>query len=876
MTTRGPALDQYETLVETVPDGVYILDSDSCFTSVNEGMVDLTGYSRDELLGSSASLIISDEVMENVRERREYLQEHSDDVLTTQYDIYTKSGVAIPVEVRFRALESDGEFRGTAGVIRDISKRLEQQREIERQRDELDELNRINAVIRDIDQALVTATTREDVEQAVCDRLAAADQYEFAWIGEYGPDYDQVMPRAWAGVESGYFDDVLDPSDTRPIEQGPGATALRTRTVQTVQQVQEDDTFAPWREDASKQGYRSLASIPLVYEDVEYGILVVYSGRSRAFDDRETDVLGELGETISHAIAALESEEREQSLTALHKSTRGLLHTETYEDISRLVVETAVSDLALSGALLYRFDDTENALFPAASSGQFTSDSDGHPTFHPGDDSLIWTEFIEGDSSTVDDLEALGLHVDSTPLRSAMVVPLNEHGVFIVGSSELCAFDQDAQTLVDLLAATAEAAFDRVEGEAELRERDETLREQNEQLTRLNRLNELIRDVDQGLVQATTREEIEKVVCDRLTGTDRFRFAWIGENDATQGRVVPRAWSGVERGYLDSVSLDADVETAEPAVTTIRTGEVTSIPNVATDLRSASWRSEAFSREFQSIVSVPLTYGEYSYGGFTVYAGEAGLFGEVERAVFVELGETVANAINAVETKQALLTDSVVELDFRLHGETQGFLPRLATQIDAEMDFEGVIPISEDSARIVFTVRGASSASVRSALDEMVTVESYRLIAEDDESLFEATVSGPIIASTLVEHGASPRTISVTDDTVHVVIELPQSAHVRGFIETFQDRYTDAEFVARRDREHPMQTRQEFRARLEDVLTERQLEVLKTAFYSGYFESPRRTNGQELADSLRVSAPTITGHLREAQRKFLSLVFEKR
>jgi PAS domain S-box-containing protein len=868
-------LEQYETLVETVPDGVYILDSDSCFTSVNEGMVNLTGYSRDELIGSSVSLILSDEVMKNVRERRVYLDEHPDDVLTTQYDIYTKSGTAIPVEVRFKALESDEEFRGTAGVIRDISKRLEQQREIERQRDELDELNRINAVIRDIDQALVTAATREAVEQAVCGRLAAADQYVFAWIAEYGPDYEQIMPRAWAGVESGYFDDVLDPGDTRPIEEGPGATALRTQTVQTVQQIQEDDAFAPWREDASKRDYRSLASIPLVYEDAEYGVLAVYSGRSRAFDDRETEVLGELGETISHAIAALESEEREQSLTALHESTRELLHTETYDDICRLVVETAVSDLALSGALLYRFDDTENALFPAASGGHFTTDSDVHPTFSPGDDSLVWTGFIEGKSSTADDIEALGLHIDSTPRDSAMIVPLGEHGVFVVGSSELGAFDQNTRKLVDLLAATAEAAFDRVEGEAELRERDEKLWEQNEQLTRLNRLNELIRDVDQGLVQATTREEIEKVVCDRLTGNDRFQFAWIGENDATQGRVVPRAWSGAERGYLDSVSLNTDTETAEPAVTTIQTGDVTSISNVATDLRSASWRSEAFSREFQSIVSVPLTYGEYSYGGLAVYAGEAGLFGEIERAVFAELGQTVANAINAVETKQALLTDSVVELDFRLHNDTQSFLPRLATQINAEIDFEGVIPISEDSARIIFTIRGASPDSVQSALEELVTVESYRLIAEDDESLFEATISGPTIASTLVEHGASPRTISVTDGIVHVVIELPQSAHVRGFIETFQDRYTDAEFVARRNRERPMQTRQEFRAGLEDVLTERQLEVLKTAFYSGYFESPRRTSGQELADSLGVSAPTITGHLREAQRKFLSLAFEK-
>ncbi|MEA5410000.1 helix-turn-helix domain-containing protein [Haloarculaceae archaeon H-GB2-1] len=58
-------------------------------------------------------------------------------------------------------------------------------------------------------------------------------------------------------------------------------------------------------------------------------------------------------------------------------------------------------------------------------------------------------------------------------------------------------------------------------------------------------------------------------------------------------------------------------------------------------------------------------------------------------------------------------------------------------------------------------------------------------------------------------------------------------------------------------------------------MTERQLEVLETAYYSGYFEEPRDTTGEELADALGVSAPTITGHLRAGQRKLFSLLFDR-
>jgi PAS domain S-box-containing protein len=874
MTTHDHVLEQYKTMVETVPDGVYTLDPDFYFTSVNDGLVTLTGYSRDDLVGSHVSLILDESVIENAAERREYLKEHPDEVLTTQYDLHTAAGESIPVEVRFTPLEFDDEYRGTAGVIRDVSERLKRQRELQRQRDELDELDRINDVIRDIDQALVTATSREAVEQAVCDRLAASNPYRFAWIGEYAAEYTELTPRASAGVEAGYFDEVLDDGDGRQVEGGPGAEAMRTRTVQTVQRIHDDDAFAPWREDASARGYESLAAIPLVYEDVEYGVLAVYSGRSHAFDDRETEVLGELGETISHAIAALEREQREQSLTALHESTRGLLRTDTYDEISQLVVESAVTDLALSGALLYRFDDTRNVLFPDASAGGFAADVDTYPSFSPGADDILWTVFIEGEVRTVDDLTALPGDTGSSAFSSAMIVPVGDHGVVVVAGPELGAFDRNMKKLVDLLAATTEAAFDRVESEAELRERDELLAEQNERLTRLNRLNEILRDVDQGLIQATTRDEIEQLVCDRLTANERFRFAWIGERETAGNRLAPRAWNGVQERYLDSVGLELDEDTAEPAVETARAGDVTRVANVATDIRAESWRSEAFARAFQSVVSVPLTYEDYSYGVLTVYADQAGLFGEKEQAVFAELGQTVANAINAVETKQALLTDSVVELDFRLHGDTQSFLPQLARRIDAELEFVGIAPVDGDAERVFFTVSGVPAEDVRDALEALVTVDSFRVVTEDDEALFEATVTGSTIASVVVEHGAAPRTIRVVEGTVHVVIELPQSANVREFIEMLQNRYADAEFVARRDRERPMQTRQEFQAELEDALTERQLDVLKTAFYSGYFESPRETTGQELADALGVSGPTVTGHLRAAERKLLSLVFD--
>lgn len=57
-------------------------------------------------------------------------------------------------------------------------------------------------------------------------------------------------------------------------------------------------------------------------------------------------------------------------------------------------------------------------------------------------------------------------------------------------------------------------------------------------------------------------------------------------------------------------------------------------------------------------------------------------------------------------------------------------------------------------------------------------------------------------------------------------------------------------------------------------LTERQLEVLQTAYRMGYFERPRRANGTEVAESLGVDPSTFSEHLASAERKLLGDALE--
>jgi len=178
-----------------------------------------------------------------------------------------------------------------------ITNAVEQRRATER----ATEQHRISTVVRKINRALVDATSRDEINQRVCDILAGGDPYLFAWIGTVDPETDRIEPQAAAGIEDGYLDEITVTADESRTGQGPGGTAIREGRVAVSQNIPEDEAFDHWRAEALERGYRAAAAIPLQYEDTRYGLLGVYADRPNAFDDSERSLLSELGDTIAHA-----------------------------------------------------------------------------------------------------------------------------------------------------------------------------------------------------------------------------------------------------------------------------------------------------------------------------------------------------------------------------------------------------------------------------------------------------------------------------------------------------------------------------------------------------------------------------------------------
>ena len=297
----------FEAITRTVGDGIYQLDTEGRFVRINQTVADVTGYSREELVGESASLVLTDESYRQTTEKLLELLRSDAEVAVQEMTVLTADGEELPVENRLALLWDDGELQGSAGIVRDISDRKRRERQLQQQRDELARLDRINGIIRDTIRTLVSASSDEEIAETVCERLAASRAYLAAWIGDYRPTERAVVPRAHAGVDAATIERHVATGDDATGDDGGVLgvveSPFRTGDVAVADVPPED----PIRDALGDGSDLALAAIPIVYGETVYSTLYVYTDRSNGFGEGEVEVLEELGETIGLAVNALET-----------------------------------------------------------------------------------------------------------------------------------------------------------------------------------------------------------------------------------------------------------------------------------------------------------------------------------------------------------------------------------------------------------------------------------------------------------------------------------------------------------------------------------------------------------------------------------------
>ncbi|WP_459194494.1 bacterio-opsin activator domain-containing protein [Halosimplex sp. J119] len=395
-----------------------------------------------------------------------------------------------------------------------------------------------------------------------------------------------------------------------------------------------------------------------------------------------------------------------------------------------------------------------------------------------------------------------------------------------------------------------------------------------EQLEALNRLNRVSQDVTHAVITTEAREDLERTVCERLVASDAYRFAWIGEVNRSTDQVTPRVSAGVEEGYLDDVTISLDDSGSEgPAAAAVRTGEVQVVQDVRTDPSFEPWREIAGDRDFESVAAIPIAHEDLFYGLLVVYAESPSAFSDPEVEVLGRLGDVIGHAITAVERRDALVSDEVLELEFTTTG-VAGELTALTAGTDAAIDVETVVR-SDEGVVAYGQADGVSRDELADAFERADLIGDFRFLSSEGDDLGFELVTDAItsLVTAVATHGGQISGATVASGEFRFVVGFPRGRDKRQLVDLVEDHCPGATPRAQRTVQRDDADVDTAASVIDDRLTEKQRAAVETAVFAGFFDWPRTSTGEDVADRLGVSPATFTQHLRAAERKLFEALF---
>ncbi len=805
---REQELEFFRTVADYARDGFYIIDRDtSNILDVNETACEMLDYERKELLSFSVVDINPEFSMAQWEELIETVREQGSITINTTHR--RKDGSTLPVEIQVAYVSLDQEYH--VATVRDITERQTREQEVERAR------KRYQTLISEAPNPIFVADaeTGEIVEA----NIAAAELMNRPQQELVGLHQTELHPEDKADRYQELFERCTDESTT----------------------VKSFDDGSPLFVSSS-DGEKVPVSISIAPVTID-------------------------GRTLVHGIFQEISVQRryEEALCRVNQTARQLLTTETDVEVAITAVQNATELTNAAGSAVYFYEEQTGELVPAAVSDGLESLVGNLPRFSPGDN-IAWRIFAEQELAHFDDVRTTDdVYNAGTPIRSEIIAPLNDHGVLIISDNSVGTFDNLDIEIVETFAATIEAALDRAERSHQLREQEREAKIQAQRLNRLQQINDQIRAMNETLVNAQSHEAITQQACNSLVSTDQFDHVWIGKPNLTTDDLEVIAEVGTLGGYLESVPLDLDADTSQPALQVIDDRSPISSDTASVDARQEQWRESALLHGIRSVVSVPLQYEGILYGVLTAYSTNVENDNQLT-TILAELGECIGYALNAVDQRSALLGENTVNFSIDATTSDDALL-KLAEHLSTELHIENIIQQSEEQYLVHILVEEADCEKIQSAAEKHPSIHRIRKFSSATSRLYELVLIGDCLATTATEFGVDLQTVTVEANRYLLSGTLPETSDTRAFATRLKEEYPEIEIFVQKDTEPSASA--SCRHLITDALTDRQQDVLLMAYYSGYFNQPRDRTGAEIAEELGMSQPSFSMQLRTAQSNLL-------
>jgi len=364
----------------------------------------------------------------------------------------------------------------------------------------------------------------------------------------------------------------------------------------------------------------------------------------------------------------------------------------------------------------------------------------------------------------------------------------------------------------------------------------------------------------EALADGDDRSTPLAAVPEGVVESDRWAEAWVVRGTGNRERVEIAGAAGADRGTL----VDRGVTGDGPWIDAVEEGE----PIATEGLPATAGRPG---------VAVPLRYRDVTHGALCVVTGgdpPLPPVSPVERREIAALGRCLGWAVTARRWRDLLHSDTVTEVEFHT-GDEGAFLARASAALGCRIELASTVAVDDEASRFYLSVEGARPQALADAVAGASGVSDLRVIETRENGCdVSARVEGGSAVRTLTEHGATVCDATAEDGRVRVVADLPEGADVRPVADGFRSAFSDARLASKESVPRSPRSEDSLREGVTDRFTDRQWAALSAAYHGGYFDWPRGSTAEEVADAMDVSSPTFHNHLRKAQRRLLDELFE--
>ena len=582
-----------------------------------------------------------------------------------------------------------------------------------------------------------------------------------------------------------------------------------------------------------------------------------------ADDDADRAVLGVATDITEHKQTEL-ALRREQQLNSLSRVGELYTRSASPQEMARTGTEAIVEALNAAAAQTYLFDPESAQLERAASAGELPDAATDRDTISPGEH-FAWQAFSQYEAASSDSDVDLEIDSEDCDGFTRVVTRLSAHGVLVIYRPTDVESDS---TFIRTAARNLTATLDRAVGEERLEQLNDRLCEQNDRLERKTSIAEEFRQAHERLITASSPDTVFDILVE--FGASQGTNAWIGAWDARRKRLTPITEAvdgGPATEHGDTV---ADAPDASPLFTAVRQGTPTKISDVRTQTDYEAWSQRLLRFGYQSSVALPISRNGLPFAALEIVSADSGGIPDD----VVDYAVTLCNCAGLLLeqlSQRSSSSMSIIDIDFP---EEQFFFERADTEM--RIDSEEVHFVG-DKILLDGEAEAADEDALRSYLADRPGIADIDVTPKGEDYLFGLKIADgpttPVVEfkEQLDRCNATLRAVSTDAETETVTVQVPTQS-VTDLLEGLDDTIGTCTLRTKRSTDQTAESASQ-RALLSE-LTERQVEIISAAYQLGYYEQPKSTTGEELAEQFDLSASTVHQHLRSGARKIISQLFE--